>query len=185
MVESDPRPRSPCPSRLSLAEVYETERDYLWRSLRRLGVPDRHLEDVAHDVFVLLHRLLPTHDPRRPMRPWLFAVAFRVASDFRRKAQNAREFPDDEIEVVDPSPSAEDVLSARESQALLRTALASLDPDRRAVFILHDIDGEKVPAIADALGVLPNTAYSRLRLARQEIARAVRRLRATETRGRR
>lgn len=161
----------------SFARVYETQRDYVWRSLRRLGIPDRFLEDVAHDVFVVVHRSLHAYDPARPIKPWLFGIAFRVASDFRRKAQNAREHLDDALEPLDGAPTAEQEVAAHEARALLARALDALEPDRRAVFILHDIDGEPVPAIAEALEIPTNTAYSRLRLARSELAVALRRVR--------
>jgi RNA polymerase sigma-70 factor (ECF subfamily) len=49
--------------------------------------------------------------------------------------------------------------------------------DRRAVFVLHDIHEVPVPEVAETLGVPLNTAYSRLRIAREEFATAVKRLR--------
>jgi len=55
-------------------------------------------------------------------------------------------------------------------------ALDTLDFDRRAVFILHEIDGVAIPEIARALEIPSNTAYSRLRLARADFGAAVRRL---------
>src|SRR5579862_3687219 len=68
--------------------VFEREFDYVWASLRRLGVHDRDLEDVAQDVFVQVHKRLPNYDPSRPIRPWLFAFAVRCASDWRRLARH-------------------------------------------------------------------------------------------------
>jgi RNA polymerase sigma-70 factor (ECF subfamily) len=52
--------------------------------------------------------------------------------------------------------------------------------DRRAVFVLYDIDGEPMKEIARSLGIPVNTAYSRLRLARSEFGLAVKRLRAQD-----
>ena len=69
-------PRPPVPS---LTDIYAAEVRWLWRVLWRLGVPERDLEDVAHDVFVVVHRKLPDYDPTRPLRPWLFGICFRVA----------------------------------------------------------------------------------------------------------
>ncbi len=166
-------------SRPRFEDVYERERDYVWRSLRRLGVPERHLEDVAHDVLVVVHRKLDDYQPARPLRPWLFGIALRVASDFRRSAKNARETPRDDLEGVDESPharGADAMLEEAQGRALVYRALDTLDDDRRAVFVLHEIDGEAVPAIAEALSIPVNTAYSRLRVAREEFAASVRRL---------
>ena len=52
----------------------------------------------------------------------------------------------------------------------LRCALAQVELHRRAVLILKDIDGQSIPEIAHALGIPLNTAYSRLRLARADLA---------------
>ena len=60
-------------------DVYGAELPFVWRTLWRLGVPDRDLEDVAHDVFVVVHRKLVDYDPTRPLKPWLFGICFRVA----------------------------------------------------------------------------------------------------------
>lgn len=160
-------------------DVYARERDYVWRTLRRLGVPERHLEDVAHDVLVVVHAKLGQYDPSRPLRPWLFGIAMRVASDFRRSAKNARETPRDDLDPLDDGPRAPGphaALEAAEARALVLRALDSLDDDRRAVFVLHELDGEAIPQVAEALSIPVNTAYSRLRVAREEFAATVRRL---------
>ena len=67
-------------------EVYTTHFRHVWHSLRRIGVPWADLEDAAHDVFVVVHRRLTDFDPERPIKPWLSGIAYRVASDRRRKA---------------------------------------------------------------------------------------------------
>ena len=68
--------------------IFDHEFSYVWTSLRRLGVPPRDLEDITHDVFVEVFRNLDRYDPTRPLRPWLFAFAFRFASDYRRLARH-------------------------------------------------------------------------------------------------
>ena len=75
----------------TFTDIYAAEVRWVWRALWRLGVPDRDLEDVAHDVFVVVHRKLADYDPARPLRPWLFGICFRVALDRRRKASTNRE----------------------------------------------------------------------------------------------
>lgn len=169
----------PPSGRTKLERVYREQRDYVWRTLRRLGVPAWHLEDVTHDVFVAVHGSLHRYDPARPLKPWLFGVAFRVASDFSRKAANKKELLEaPRHEVQSGGPTAEEELERARQRALILRALEALPKAQRAVFILHDIDGEKVPAIAKALDVPLNTAYSRLRLARRAFAERVSHLRA-------
>lgn len=175
-VELDlvPEPRPPAPD---FAAVFEAELSYVHRALCRLGVRSADLEDLTHDVFLVVHESLPRFDARRPMRPWLFGIAFRVASDYRRRARFRREVPGEAEDAVDVSPPVDEQLAADEARRLVLRALDQIELDRRAVLVMHDIDGHGVPEIAEALAIPLNTAYSRLRLARADFKAAVRRLR--------
>lgn len=62
-----------------------------------------------------------------------------------------------------------------EASSLAQLVLQSLELERRAVFVMHEIDGSPMPEIADALGIPLNTAYSRLRLARTQFTDTLRR----------
>ncbi len=161
---------------LVFREVFEAESPYVWNVLRRFGVPVRDLEDVTHDVFMTVHRRLDDYDRSRPLRPWLFGIAFRVASRYRELARNKREILDDAPERTDEAPRADERMIAQEARSIIWRALDSLDLDRRAVFVLHDIEGCSMPDIAATLSVPLNTAYSRLRLAREHIKAAVHRI---------
>jgi RNA polymerase sigma-70 factor (ECF subfamily) len=161
-------------------EIFEREFDYVWTSLRRLGVHDRDLEDVAQELFLQVHRRLDEYDPSRPVRPWLFAFAVRCASDWRRLARHRREVPDDGLEARSPAGGAEEDIARAEDVALVLRALRSIEMDRRAVFILYELDEQPMKEIAATLGVPLFTAYSRLRLARKDFVAAVRRVRPKE-----
>lgn len=158
--------------------IFQSECSYVFHSLRRLGVQERDLEDVAHDVFLAVHKKLGEYDRSRPLRPWIFAFAYRFASDYRKLARHRRERSGDEIEAVDHAESVDERIDAERGRRLVLEALDTLDLDKRAVFVMHEIDGAAMPAIASALGIPVNTAYSRLRLAREAFAAAVKRLRA-------
>jgi RNA polymerase sigma-70 factor (ECF subfamily) len=157
-------------------DVYEAHFSYVWHSLRRIGVADADIEDLCHDVFVAFFRGLDAFDPSRPVKPWLFGIAFRVASDHRRRARHRFEVPQ-VGDYADRAPPADDRVAERQARNLVERALQDLDPDKRAVFILHEIDGQSMPEIATVIAAPLNTLYSRLRLARAEFATAVRRLR--------
>jgi RNA polymerase sigma-70 factor, ECF subfamily len=155
--------------------IFEAELPYVWASLRRLGVAPSDLEDVAHELFLLVAQRLPTADTSRPLRPWLFAFAVRFAADYRRLARHRLDFLGD-VEPADGAPSAERRLMTRERERLVLLALEQVELDRRAVFILHELDEVPMTEIAPALGIPLNTGYSRLRIAREEFVDAVRRL---------
>jgi RNA polymerase sigma-70 factor, ECF subfamily len=156
-------------------DIYRSEFPYVWKTLRRLGASAQDIEDLAHDLFVVVHRHLPQYDPERPLRPWLFGIALRVLADFRRSARHGREIFTDEFDPVDGAPTALERLEGEEARDLLMRALDRLDLDRRAVFVLHELDELPAPEIARVLEIPLNTVYSRLRLARADVTAALRR----------
>jgi RNA polymerase sigma-70 factor (ECF subfamily) len=174
---SDPIAVDPAPQ-ASFPAIFERELDYVWASLRRLGVADRDLEDVAQEVFVQVHRRLSQYDRSRPLRPWLFAFAFRCASDWRRLARHRVEVLGLAVEAAEPAARADEALERRQDRDLVLRALEEIEIDRRAVFILHELDECPMKEIAVSLGIALFTGYSRLRVAREEFASAVRALAA-------
>ncbi len=159
-------------------DLYASQASYVWSTVRRLGIPPADVEDVAQEVFVTAFRKLPSFDPARPVQPWLFGIAVNLASHHQRWWTRRREVPDDgrlarQLDVaLDPEALAVD----RQEQALLFAALQKLRLERRAVLILHEIDGRPIPEVAETLEIPLNTAYSRLRLGRLDLAAAVQQL---------
>lgn len=162
----------------TLGAIYDEHLDYVWNALRRLGVREADLEDLVHEVFLKVHGRLQDYDRTRPIRPWLFGFAYRVAADYRRLAHHRFEVIGPAPEPVDPARPADQNLQACEERALVLAALERVDFDRRAVLILHDVEDVPAPAIAEVLSIPINTAYSRLRLARLELAKALHVLRS-------
>ena len=147
--------------------AYETHFAFVWHGLLRLGVRGADLADLTHDVFAVAFRRWGTFDASRPLRPWLFGILYRVALDFQRKLQNQREVPVDAPAAVDARMAADDAVAERQAQALALRIIDAMPLEQRAVFVMHDLEGEAMPHIAEALSVPLNTAYSRLRLARR------------------
>jgi RNA polymerase sigma-70 factor (ECF subfamily) len=166
------------PESLEFTAIFQRECSYVFHTLRRLGVRERDLEDVAHEVFLTIHRKLGEYDRSRPLRPWIFAFAYRFAADYRKRAQHRREVVSEEIEPVDAGDPIEERLDAARARKLVVEALEAVDLDKRAVFVMHEIDGVGIPEVARTLGIPLNTAYSRLRLAREAFAQTVKRVRA-------
>jgi RNA polymerase sigma-70 factor (ECF subfamily) len=159
--------------------IFEEHFDYVWNTLKHLGVRDADLEDLAHEVFLRVHERIEDYDESRPIKPWLFAFAFRVASGHRRLARHRLEVLGIAVDPHDPSLPADEVLASRRDGELAAAALDSVEIDRRAVFMLHDLDEVPIPQVAAALGIPLGTAYSRLRLAREEFQKSAQRLRLT------
>ncbi len=154
--------------------MYSQGFDHVWYTLRRLGVHERDLEDKAHDVFLVVHRRLDDFEAARAIKPWLTGIAYRVASDYRRRARHRREVVKDSPTAASPARSPEEETGASEARALVHRALQGLPLDQRVVFVMHDLEGIGVPTIASELDVSHNTLYSRLRLARKKFTAAIR-----------
>jgi RNA polymerase sigma-70 factor (ECF subfamily) len=162
-----------------LTELYEQHFDFVWRSLRRLGVRPPYIEDAAQDVFIVVQRRLPSFEQRSSTKTWLFGIALRVARDYRRyalKQAEASAVLDEALVGTEPDP--QEAALTTEAARMLQSLLDQLDEERRAVFLLAEMEGFTAVEIAESLDVGVNTVYSRLRLARRDVDQALRRLRA-------
>ncbi len=165
------------PAQQSFREVFDAHCAYVWTTLRRLGVEERDVEDVTHDTFVRIAAHLEDYDPARPIRAWIFVFALRMARDYRRLARRRHEVVGLVTdEAPHDAPAADELIAARETHALVNEALGTLDWDKRAVFVACELEELSIVEVAESLGIPRNTAASRLRLARVEFTKAVRRL---------
>lgn len=157
-------------------KLYASELPSVYAFLYRLGVRGSDLEDLAHDTFAAAVDKWDTYDPTRPVRPWLLGITFRIFSAASRRHAHRKEVLDDSIEPVDPGGGAEAHVERQQERQLINEALEALEPERRAVFVMHELDGMTIPDIASAMGALVPTTYSRLRLGRDEFKSAVKRI---------
>ena len=155
-------------------QVYQRELDYLIGSLRRIGVPSSDIEDVLHEVFLVLLARWDDYDRKRPVRPWLFGIAFRVASSHRRKT--GREVLGADYDMEDRRNGPHENAVASQGRGLLLRALAHVPLERRAVLIMREVDETPMREIAEELAIPLFTAYSRLRKGRRELDEALERL---------
>lgn len=159
---------------------FQVELDYILRTLQRLGVPASEVEDMAHEVFLVLRRKWAEYDPARPLRPYLFGIAFRVAAAQQRKRLRESHhlaMAGAVMEAIHP----ELALESKQARALVLNALDKIPLPRRAVLVMHDIDEESMRDVAAALSIPLFTAYSRLRKARRELASLIRRIAERES----
>jgi RNA polymerase sigma-70 factor, ECF subfamily len=164
--------------------IYQANADFVWKSLQRLGVRDPDLDDVVQEVFVVVHERLHTFDGTSKMTTWLFGICLRVASAYRRRGFRRRETC--VAEVPEPtdraSASPEQDLAAAESRKRLEVLLDELELEKRAVFVMFEIDEMPCEEIAQILGVPVGTVYSRLHAARKSFQKALARMQARDTR---
>ena len=157
-----PSPAEP----LTVADVYRTHADFVWRVVQRLGVPAAEAEDVVHEVFMVVQRRLGEFDGRGAITSWLYAIGRGVAANYRRgHARAARRI--DHVEPPAPPRSPEEDAAQREAQTLIETFLAQLDRETREIFELADIEGMTCPEVARALDLELNRVLARLKTARR------------------
>ena len=164
----------------SLRQVFEEHASFVWRSARHLGVREADLDDVCQEVFLTVHRKLEGFEGRSSLRTWLYGICLRVASDHRRRAHVRRE-----VAVSTPPPrivEPEQATTLARQQARRRLAgiLDQLDEDKRAVFVLYEIEELTMKQVAEVVGCPLQTAYSRLHAARSKVLRLVESLQAGE-----
>jgi RNA polymerase sigma-70 factor (ECF subfamily) len=168
----------------SFRSVYEDYFDFIWSCTRRLGVPPDAVDDVVQEIFIVVHSRLKTVERPASLRSWLYSVVRRTVSTYHRgrHTRSAHEAPvpfvDDSASPMQPSPLDLAVLS--DELKLLWRLLLELDPPKREVLVLAELEEMTAPEIAEAVGIPLNTAYSRLRIARQEFDELVARSRARE-----
>lgn len=175
----------PTPAALSDAALpafetaYREHFAFAWRSLRRLGVPERDLPDAAQEVFIVVHKKLREFDARSRLSTWVYAICLRVASDRRRRAASRYEVLDEGAEPARDAVAA-DTSELGERRALLEKALDAMSLEQRAVFTLFELEGMTGEEIASLLEIPAPTVHSRLRLARETFRRVIERARARE-----
>jgi len=180
-VSTPPRPRVAATPAPTFDEVYDEHAEFVWRSIRRLGVDASSADDVLQQVFLVVHRRLSEFEGASSMRTWLFGVLMRVVREHRRslarKSPHLRQGgdPDEELAHV-PDASAvsnpEEALARAEAARTIHELLDALDDDKRAVFVLADLEQMTAPEIGEALGMDVKMVYSRLRAARTDFERA-------------
>ena len=168
-------------SHAALRRLMDAHFDFVWRSLRRLGLLDADADDGTQEVFLVASRKL-SQIAAGSERQFLFATAVRVASTRRRSVKRRREEPLlglDEQERSEPGPERLTEMSFARRE--LQQILDGMDLDQRAAFILFELEELTVPEIANTLGVPVGTISSRLRAAREHFQASLRRREARDT----
>jgi RNA polymerase sigma-70 factor, ECF subfamily len=163
-------------SELDVQAAYREHGEFVWRSLQRLGVPGADLEDLTQEVFLVAHRRRDSYDRQARLSTWLFGIALRVAKRHRRRPWFARERTlGSDTREPEHAFTPERALEQSQSQQGLMRALATLRPERCAVFVMFELEEMALRDIAALMGTPLGTACSRLHAARKDLERALRR----------
>ena len=162
------------PEAIGAAALFRGHHGFVTGFLVALGVPSAELEDLAQEVFLVAHRRGGFVPGAAKPTTWLASIAFRVASTRRRSRRRRRDEPNEDV--VDRAraegASPEERASTSQTMARVHRAVAELDVEKRALFLLFEIVGESCDALATEFGIPIGTVYSRLHAARAEFRRA-------------
>jgi RNA polymerase sigma-70 factor (ECF subfamily) len=171
----------------SFQDVYRRYFDFVWSSVRRLGAEAEATDDLVQEVFIVIHGKLASLEKPEALRSFIYGVVRRTVSTHRR-AKRSRPVAGFTAsigpEAVSHSPTPLEQTEANAELQVLRKLLEELDEPKREVFALVELEELTVPEAAEVLEIPLNTAYSRLRLARQAFEAALARHHARSGEGR-
>lgn len=142
-------------------------------------------EDLTQEVFIRIYRTLGSYDIEKgAFNTWLTTLTRNLLVDhFRRSKQDRltdsmdahqgdeEDSPAFSERLPDRGPAPDDRLATRETQQMVRAALARLSPDLREAVILRDLQDMDYKEIAQVLRVPEGTVKSRINRGRMELAR--------------
>jgi RNA polymerase sigma-70 factor (ECF subfamily) len=149
--------------------VFEQHGAFVCRSLRMCGVREADLDDVLQEVFLVVHQRLPDYEERGSARAWLYSICTRLARAQRRKLWRRREEITNKLPEAPAAATQFESIADTEALALGQQLLQRLPPEQRDVFWLYEVEELTIADIARAIGCPLQTAYSRLRAARQRV----------------
>jgi RNA polymerase sigma-70 factor (ECF subfamily) len=144
-------------------DLYVGYAPFVRRVLLHRGVRPSDIDDVLQDAFVTIHRLWPSFEGRSKIETWLYAIAWRIAAQYRRQLRKEHLLP---AELTVEQPAGATLGASRMYDALHR-----IDDEERDLILLHDIGGLSISAIAELTGHARVTIRERLERGRAVLVR--------------
>ena len=163
-------------------QAYKECFSFVWRTAKRMGIPDEHLDDACQEVFVVVHRKLDQFEGRAQLKTWIYRIVTNVVRNQRRSHGRKSVHAQSRGEVLDPEdldgdlPGPEALVTRREATSAAREILMGMSEKKRMAFVLVDLEGMSFKEAADSTGESLHTVRSRVRAAREEFERLSRRL---------
>ncbi len=156
--------------------------DFLARALRNLGVPEADIDDAVQRTFLVAAKRLDGIEPGAE-KAFLYRTALHDAAHVRRTLARRREVAEERAgDRSDLVATPEHLADQRMARKLLDQLLNEMDPQIRSVFVLYELEEMTMGEIANLLDIPGGTVASRLRRARTEFKKLVRRLQGQPSR---
>jgi RNA polymerase sigma-70 factor (ECF subfamily) len=154
--------------------VYQAYGPQVARWAARLAGPSEDVEDLVHEVFLVVEARLPTFVGTDALPSWLFRITHNVVRRERRKQRIRRWLlgpTPEEVAPADPRPDPLAQVMERQEVARLYQAMEHLKEPARTVLILHELEGLSAAEISGLTGIAPGTIWVQLHRARQRLAK--------------
>jgi RNA polymerase sigma-70 factor, ECF subfamily len=185
--EESTSPQGEGASELTFEKVYDRWFEDVSRWVRALGCREAERDDLAQDVFMVVHRRLPDFDGHN-VAGWLYQIARRKVRDHRRLLWVKHVFGKSSLPLSDAmlktSSGPLEHLETKQKRQLLEQLLDQLNEDQRAAFVLFEIEGNSGESIAALQGVPVNTVWARIHTARKKLQEQAARFEKRTERGR-
>jgi RNA polymerase sigma-70 factor, ECF subfamily len=156
-------PTGPAVPALSFERLYELHFSFTWRVLEHLGVPRHGLDDAVQEVWLAVHRRLPTFEGRSQVETWLFGIALNVTRNLRRADSRHSRLVPEPADLPANTPDPEALRARSEAYHQVQRFLDTLDAQQRAIFVCNLIEHLSAAETAEATGVEVNTVYQSVR----------------------
>ena len=164
----------------SFEEIVREHGGMVFRMLVRLTGSREHVDDLAQDVFLRLHRALPSFRGDALLTTYLHRIVVNVAQDeWKRQKHDRRStsLSDDvsmwEERLAHPAPNAEEQLATRELQARVEEELIRLSAVERSVLVLYHQEERSYQQIAESLRLPIGTVRTHLHRGRNKLRNAL------------
>jgi len=123
--------------------------------------------EVLQETLLAAFRYLPGFRGDAALSTWLYQIARSFCIKERRGERPTRPLDDAEAaKLVDPTPSPDSRVHARQIGDAISAAISTLVPEQREVLILRDVEGLSAEEAAAVVGIEVGALKSRLHRAR-------------------
>jgi RNA polymerase sigma-70 factor (ECF subfamily) len=157
-------------------ELFVRHRGDVSRLVFRTIGPSADVDDVVQDVFIHVYRSIPSFRGDSKFSTWLYRLTMNVARMHLRKGRSRPQIADVPVPEAPreerhdrPDDAAETALRVKALYALLE----NLSEKKRAVLVMHDLEGMAAKEIAEVVDAPVLTVRTRLFYARKELYAAL------------
>lgn len=155
----------------AFAALYQRHVDWVWRRVTTLVGPVAEREDLVQQIFLEVHRAIPSFRGDAAFSTFLFRIVANVAyQHLKRHRRRPAELRSDALdELVGPAVTPEAALRERQELARTFALLQRLKPKKRIALLLRSVEGLALEEIAAIVGARKHAVAQRVRHAQLEL----------------